>query len=183
MAAAFAARRAAPLAERLFAALRAPRPRAATSAGASRRRCSSCPREGEPWRRRSTCAWRTTRTRSRELRRLLAPRTAPTSSPGEADELIAAGRHDEAGELYARAAELAPESDELLFWAGLALAQSGDLDARRRRRPARRDGAPGLADLLDRLAPGASRPAGRSVRRELRPLGRGSALARQFSSG
>ena len=42
---------------------------------------------------------------------------------------MAAGRFDEAGELYAAADAIAPDSDELLFWAGLARAQAGDLDA------------------------------------------------------
>ena len=38
-------------------------------------------------------------------------------------------RADEAAALYLRAAELAPESDELVFWAGLAIAQKGDVAA------------------------------------------------------
>ena len=37
---------------------------------------------------------------------------------GEGDERLAAGRHDEASALFQRACELAPESDELRFWAG-----------------------------------------------------------------
>ena len=46
----------------------------------------------------------------------------------------------------AQAATLAPESDELLFWAGLALAHDGDLDWRRRRHPAGGGEASRLAD-------------------------------------
>jgi uncharacterized Ntn-hydrolase superfamily protein len=46
----------------------------------------------------------------------------------EGDELLAAGRHDEASALFERACELAPESDELRFWAGLGAAQLGDMD-------------------------------------------------------
>jgi uncharacterized Ntn-hydrolase superfamily protein len=45
----------------------------------------------------------------------------------EGDELAGAGRHDQAAERYRRAAALAPNRDELLFWAGLAMAQHGDL--------------------------------------------------------
>ena len=46
----------------------------------------------------------------------------------EADELLGAERPDEAGPLYRAASEIAPESDELLFWAGLSIAHAGDLD-------------------------------------------------------
>ncbi len=47
---------------------------------------------------------------------------------GEGDERLAEGRHSEASALYARACALAPESDELRFWAGLGAAQLGDMD-------------------------------------------------------
>ena len=47
---------------------------------------------------------------------------------GEGDERLAEGRHNEASALYARACALAPESDELRFWAGLGAAQLGDMD-------------------------------------------------------
>ena len=47
---------------------------------------------------------------------------------GEGDERMAEGRHREASALYARACALAPESDELRFWAGLGAAQLGDMD-------------------------------------------------------
>jgi uncharacterized Ntn-hydrolase superfamily protein len=47
---------------------------------------------------------------------------------GKGDDRFAEGRLDEAAALYARAAALAPESDELRFWAGLGAAQVGDMD-------------------------------------------------------
>jgi uncharacterized Ntn-hydrolase superfamily protein len=47
---------------------------------------------------------------------------------GEGDERLAEGHHNEASALYARACALAPESDELRFWAGLGAAQLGDMD-------------------------------------------------------
>jgi uncharacterized Ntn-hydrolase superfamily protein len=47
---------------------------------------------------------------------------------GEGDERLAEGRHDEASALFRKACELAPESDELRFWAGLGAAQVGDID-------------------------------------------------------
>lgn len=63
-----------------------------------------------------------------ELRRLVRLDGAYTLAD-EADELVNQGRHDEAALLYTQAGELAPESHELRFWAGLGAAQSGDLDA------------------------------------------------------
>ncbi len=54
-----------------------------------------------------------------ELGRLLVLHRAYALA-GEADELVARGRAREAGPLYREAAALAPGSDELLFWAGLA---------------------------------------------------------------
>jgi uncharacterized Ntn-hydrolase superfamily protein len=62
-----------------------------------------------------------------ELRRLVALDGAYTLA-GEADELVNQGRHDEAARLYEQASELAPESHELRFWAGLGAAQAGDLE-------------------------------------------------------
>jgi uncharacterized Ntn-hydrolase superfamily protein len=62
-----------------------------------------------------------------ELRRLVKLHNAYAIA-GEADELVNEGRHDEAGRLYQRASELAPDNHELLFWAGLGAAQAGDLE-------------------------------------------------------
>jgi uncharacterized Ntn-hydrolase superfamily protein len=61
-----------------------------------------------------------------ELRRLVNLHDAYALA-GQADELLNAGRHDEAAALYERASELAPDNHELLFWAGLGTAQTGDL--------------------------------------------------------
>jgi uncharacterized Ntn-hydrolase superfamily protein len=100
-----------------------------------------------------------------ELRRLLGLQRAYELA-GEADELMGQGRVDEAAPRYVRAAELAPGSDELLFWAGLALAQSGDLnagvDAVRRAAAVHA----GWLTLLDRLSPDFA-PAAAAVRRAL----------------
>jgi hypothetical protein len=68
--------------------------------------------------------------------------------------------------MYVRASELAPQSDELLFWAGLAIAQQGDVaagaDAVRRAA----DRHSGWLTLLERLAPDFA-PAAAAVRKEL----------------
>ena len=100
-----------------------------------------------------------------ELRRLLGLQRAYELA-GEGDELAAAGDAEAAAGRYVRAAELAPESDELLFWAGLAIAQQGDVaagaDAVRRAASVH----PGWLTLLERLSPEFA-PAGAAVRRQL----------------
>ena len=79
---------------------------------------------------------------------------------------MAAERPEEAGALYRRAAELAPDSDELLFWAGLAIAHAGAVeegaDAVRRASEVQ----PNWLVLLDRLSPDFA-PAGAAVRAAL----------------
>jgi uncharacterized Ntn-hydrolase superfamily protein len=85
-----------------------------------------------------------------ELRRLLTLHRAYELA-SRADTLVGEGRTAEAAPLYEHASELAPESDELLFWAGLATAQLGDFDAgvdRVRRAIAAHAG---WRDLLERL--------------------------------
>jgi uncharacterized Ntn-hydrolase superfamily protein len=100
-----------------------------------------------------------------ELRRLLRLHRAYTLA-GEADELMGEGRAGEAAPRYVEAAELAPESDELRFWAGLALAQTGALE---RGVEAVRHAIAvqaGWATLLGRLSPDFA-PAAADVRRAL----------------
>ena len=62
-----------------------------------------------------------------EMRRLLGLQAAYDLA-AQADERSAEGRHDQAAELYRRAAELEPDNHELRFWAGLGAAQAGDLE-------------------------------------------------------
>ena len=73
-----------------------PKPRAATCAAASRRRWSSCPPRASRGGGRSTCESRTTTLPLDELRRLLTLQSAYDLA-GAGDELLAAGRTDEAG--------------------------------------------------------------------------------------
>jgi len=96
-----------------------------------------------------------------ELRRLLVLHRAYALA-GEADELVAQGRADEAGPLYAEAARLAPDADELLFWAGLA-AGVPDGVALVREAIARN---PRWAELLQRLTPDVA-PTAKAVRESL----------------
>ena len=94
-----------------------------------------------------------------ELRRLHRLHRAYELSE-RAEELTAEGRHDDAAPLYQQAAALAPESDELLFFAGLAAAVAGDMDAALDRVRRAMAVNPGWRELLPRLsadvAPGAA---------------------------
>lgn len=149
-----------PLAARLLGGMRA----AEAAGGDVRGRQSAAmlvvPALGEPWRRTVDLRVEDHADPVGELARLLTL-SAAYSDAGAADELLAEGRIAEAGELYTRAAEIAPEKEELLFWSGLAAASAGDFDdglARVRRAISANRG---LRDLLDRLgddiAPAAAR--------------------------
>jgi uncharacterized Ntn-hydrolase superfamily protein len=100
-----------------------------------------------------------------ELRRLLALHRAYELA-GEADELMAQGRHEEAAARYRQASDRAPGNDELAFWAGLSAVQQGDtqqgLDLVRRAIDANRR----WAELLPRLTADHA-PAAPAVRQAL----------------
>jgi tetratricopeptide (TPR) repeat protein len=100
-----------------------------------------------------------------ELLRLLRLQRAYELA-GAADALMAAGRAQEAGELYRSASGLAPESDELLFWAGLALANAGDLEAGVAAVKQAAEKQPNWLVLLDRLSADFA-PAGEAVRQQI----------------
>ena len=92
--------------------------------------------------------------------------TSPEVFAGACERLIADGVPISRAEAYVRTSELAPQSDELRFWAGLAIAQQGDVaagaDAVRRAAAAH----PGWLTLLERLSPEFA-PAGEAVRKAL----------------
>ncbi|HEX4212528.1 MAG TPA: DUF1028 domain-containing protein [Candidatus Dormibacteraeota bacterium] len=100
-----------------------------------------------------------------ELRRLLTVHRAYRLA-GEGDDLAARGRSAEAAERYLAAHELAPDNLELLFWAGLSLVESGEVD--RGMQAVRRVVAehPGWGELIPRLPAGRS-PGADEVRRRL----------------
>jgi uncharacterized Ntn-hydrolase superfamily protein len=157
------------LSERLLAALDAAEAEGGDVRGRQSAAMVVVAAEGEPWRARIDLRVEDNSEPLTELRRLLVLARAYELA-GEADELMAAGRAEEAGERYRRAAELAPDSTELLFWAGLALANAGDLDAgvdAVRRAAARHAG---WRVLLERLSPDFA-PAGARVREALARLG------------
>jgi uncharacterized Ntn-hydrolase superfamily protein len=146
------------LARRLVAALHA-----AEAHGGDARGRQSCalvvaPGHGEPWRRTVDLRVDDHPEPLAELDRLLDLSDAYALAT-EGDDLVGQGRHEEAGERYRSASALAPGNHELLFWSGLAAAQSGDLPtAVQRVREAIRL-QPGWHELLGRLdaeiAPGA----------------------------
>jgi uncharacterized Ntn-hydrolase superfamily protein len=87
-----------------------------------------------------------------ELRRLITVREAYDLAE-KADEAMGEGRHEDAARFGAQALDLTPDNHELLFWAGLGMAQSGDLDqgtAMVRRAIALQ---PGWRELIGRLSP------------------------------
>jgi uncharacterized Ntn-hydrolase superfamily protein len=154
------------LAGRLMAALRAAEGEGGDVRGRQSAALLVVPPEGEPWQTRIDLRVEDAKDPLGELARLLALQRAYELA-GRGDELMGGGQPVEAGALYRRAAELAPESDELLFWSGLALAHSGDLeagvDAVRRAIAVH----PGWATLLERLSPDFA-PAGEQVREALK---------------
>jgi uncharacterized Ntn-hydrolase superfamily protein len=154
-----------PLADRLMAALRAAEGEGGDVRGRQSAAMAISAAEGEPWRKTVDLRVDDHPAPLDELQRLLMLQRAYELA-GSADELMAAGRAEEAGELYRRAAGLAPDSDELLFWAGLALANAGDVDegVAAVRRAAEKQ--PNWLVLLDRLSDEFA-PAGETVRAAL----------------
>jgi uncharacterized Ntn-hydrolase superfamily protein len=164
MSAAFA-RAGGDLAERLMVALEAAEAEGGDVRGRQSAALLVAPAAGEPWQARADLRVEDHADPLAELRRLLGLQRAYALA-GEADELLGAGRAAEAARLYVRAAELAPGSDELRFWAGLAIAQQGDVAAGAE--AVRRAAAvhAGWLTLLERLSPDMA-PAGAAVRAEL----------------
>jgi uncharacterized Ntn-hydrolase superfamily protein len=78
----------------------------------------------------------------------------------QGDDLTGEGRHAEAGDRYERASALAPGNHELLFWAGLAAANDGDMPTALARVREAIDLHPGWRDLLGRLTPDVAPSAG-----------------------
>ena len=117
-----------PLADRLMVALEAAEGEGGDVRGRQSAALLVVPAQGEAWETRFDLRVEDHREPLKELWRLVLLQRAYDMA-NEADELIASGRAEQAGRLYRQAAEAAPESDELLFWAGLALAQTGDVDA------------------------------------------------------
>jgi uncharacterized Ntn-hydrolase superfamily protein len=154
-----------PLADRLVAALLAAEGEGGDVRGRQSAALKVAPAEGEPWRTTVDLRVDDHTAPLDELQRLLRLQRAYELA-GSADELMAAGRAQEAGELYRSAAGLAPESDELLFWAGLALANAGDLEGGVAAVKQAAEKQPNWLVLLDRLSTDFA-PAGEAVRQQI----------------
>jgi uncharacterized Ntn-hydrolase superfamily protein len=154
-----------PLTRRLLAALQA----AEAAGGDVRGRQSAAllvvPAKGEVWEKVADLRVEDDPEPLSELERLLDLRDAYELAT-QGDDLVGEGRHSEAAERYRRAAELAPDNHELLFWAGLALAQGGDLDAGLERVRRAIELQPGWRDLLANLEPEVA-PGAEPVRKAL----------------
>jgi uncharacterized Ntn-hydrolase superfamily protein len=116
-----------PLARRLLAALDAGEAAGGDVRGRQSASLLVVPAEGEPWRVIVELRVEDDPDPLGELRRLLDLRDAYELAD-RADSLAGEGRHSDAAELYERAADAAPGSVELSFWAGLGIAAAGDLE-------------------------------------------------------
>jgi uncharacterized Ntn-hydrolase superfamily protein len=116
------------LTERLLVALEAAEREGGDIRGRQSAAIVVVPPEGEPWQTVVSLRVEDHPEPLGELRRLVALHEAYALA-GQADELLNTGRHDDAARLYVAASERAPGNHELMFWAGLGMAQAGDLDA------------------------------------------------------
>jgi uncharacterized Ntn-hydrolase superfamily protein len=164
MAAAYEAARG-PLDARLLAALDAAEAEGGDIRGRQSAALLVVAPEGEPWRRQLDLRVDDHPDPLAELRRLHHLQRAYDLSE-QAEELVAEGRHEEAAPLFEQAAEVAPESDELLFWSGLAAAQGGDMAVAVARVRAAAALNPSWYELLTRLEPEVA-PAAPAVREAL----------------
>ena len=154
-----------PLSRRLLAALEA----AEGAGGDVRGRQSAAllvvPAEGEGWRRDVELRVEDDPEPLAELSRLLDLHQAYALAD-EGDALAGKGDHGAAADRYRQAAALAPQSDELLFWAGLSLAQGGEVDKGAAAVQRAIDAHQGWRELLLRLDEEIA-PSAESVRRAL----------------
>jgi uncharacterized Ntn-hydrolase superfamily protein len=157
------------LAERLLASLDAAEAEGGDVRGRQSAALLVVPPTGESWRTRFDVRVEDSAEPLAELRRLV--RLARAYELAErADDALAREKGPEATSLYLRATELAPEADELVFWAGLGIAAE-DLDAGvelvRRAAAVKHSWLKLLEQLPDELAPTAT--AVRNVIRAARP--------------
>jgi uncharacterized Ntn-hydrolase superfamily protein len=141
-----------PLTQRLLSALDAAEAEGGDIRGRQSAAILVVPGSGEPWESLVSLRVEDHPAPLVELRRLVELHDAYALA-GRADELVNEGRHDEAARLYGEASELAPDSHELRFWAGLGAAQAGDLDAALGHVRAAIAMQPGWAELLPRIPP------------------------------
>jgi uncharacterized Ntn-hydrolase superfamily protein len=153
-----------PLAERLMAALHAAEAQGGDIRGRQSAAILVVPGSGNPWDTLVSLRVEDHPEPLDELSRLMRLDRAYALA-GAGDECVAAGRHTEAAGLFLRASELAPESHELQFWAGIGAASVGDMDAALAHVRAAIAIQPGWLDLLPRLPPEVAPAAGAVLER------------------
>jgi uncharacterized Ntn-hydrolase superfamily protein len=154
-----------PLARRLLVALDAGEAAGGDVRGRQSAAILIVPPAGEPWRTVVSLRVDDDPEPLVELRRLLDLHEAYEVAE-RADSLVGEGRHGEASVLYRRASELAPDNAELRFWAGLGVAQAGELLAGAELVREVIDADPAWRQLLDRLSPEIA-PSAAAVRERL----------------
>jgi uncharacterized Ntn-hydrolase superfamily protein len=87
-----------------------------------------------------------------ELRRLIGVREAYDFA-NKADDAMGEGRHEEAARYGEQALALSPDNHEFLFWAGLGMAQAGDLEEGLKLVRRAIELQPGWRELITRLSP------------------------------
>jgi uncharacterized Ntn-hydrolase superfamily protein len=138
------------LADRLVAALDAGERAGGDLRGRQSAALLVVPARGHPWERVVSLRVEDHDDPLAELRRLMGLSEAYRLA-ARADELVAEGRHGDAATLYEQASARAPHSHELLFWAGLGVAASGDLQRGAARVGEAIEMHPGWQELLRRL--------------------------------
>ena len=150
-----------PLSERLMRALEAAEAAGGDARGKQSAAILVVPAEGERWARVVELRVEDHPAPLPELRRLLSLHDAYALA-GRADYLVGDGHHEEAAVLYRQASDLAPTNHELMFWAGLGIAQTGDVRAGAERVRTAIEMHPGWRELLGRLQPEVA-PSARAV--------------------
>lgn len=127
------------------------------------------PAAGEPWKQVVSLRVEDHPEPLTELRRLVSLGDAYALAT-RGDEFVNEGRHDEAAAAYREAFGLAPDNDELRFWAGLSHAQAGDLETGVQLVREAIAHHAGWRDLLERL-PHETAPSAEIVRSRLAETG------------
>ncbi len=154
-----------PLARRLMAALHAAESRGGDARGRQSAAILVVPATGESWQTTTDLRVDDAPEPLEELDRLLDLADAYHLAT-EGDDATGVGDFDLAAQKYEAASALAPDNHELLFWAGLAAAQNGDLPIALQRVRRAIELQPGWRGLLDRLEPDIA-PSAQQVREAL----------------
>jgi uncharacterized Ntn-hydrolase superfamily protein len=153
------------LARRMLAALEAGEDAGGDVRGRQSAALLVVPPEGEGWQRTVELRVDDHADPLPELRRLCDLHDAYVLAD-RADARAGEGRHEEAAALYRRAAEAAPTSVELRFWAGLGIAAAGDVERGASQVAEAIEHGDGWRELLSRLDPEIA-PAAEAVRSAL----------------